>query len=98
MTWYGGMNYGTECGKWVLKVRCGEWLCFNMPIIGVASFWKISLLLYFQLIRGLLKVNCTLLPTLFLIYINGLLGEVEKCLELCTKFSKTKNFWSFVWQ
>ena len=21
---YGGMDYGTKCGKWVLKVRCGE--------------------------------------------------------------------------
>ena len=24
MTLYGGMGYGMKCGKWVLKVRCGE--------------------------------------------------------------------------
>ena len=34
--------------------------------------------------------GCTLSPTLFLIYINGLLNEIEKCPELGTKFSKNK--------
>ena len=29
-------------------------------------------------------------PTLFLIYINGLLNEIEKCPELGVKFSKKK--------
>ena len=29
-------------------------------------------------------------PTLFLIYINGLLNEIEKCPELGVKFSKNK--------
>ena len=32
--------------------------------------------------------GCTLLPTLFLIYIDGLLCETEKCLELGVKFSE----------
>ena len=32
--------------------------------------------------------GCTLSPTLFLIYINGLLNEIEKCPELGVKFSK----------
>ena len=34
--------------------------------------------------------GCTLSPTLFLIYINGLLNENEKCPELGVKFSKNK--------
>ena len=32
--------------------------------------------------------GCTLLPTLFFIYINGLLCEIEKCPELGVKFSE----------
>ena len=35
--------------------------------------------------------GCTLLPTLFLIYINGLLCEIEKHLKLGVKFSKNKT-------
>ena len=34
--------------------------------------------------------GCTLSPTLFLIYINGLLNEIVKCPELGVKFSKNK--------
>ena len=32
--------------------------------------------------------GCTLSPTLFLIYINGLLCKIEKCMELGVKFQK----------
>ena len=32
----------------------------------------------------------TLSPTLFLIYINGLLNEIEKCSQLGVKFSENK--------
>ena len=60
-----------------------------MLIIGVVSFWKVSLLSFFQLIRELLKV-VLLSPTLFLIYIDGLLSEIEKCSQLGVKFSENK--------
>ena len=44
----------------------------------------------FFLIKQGVAQSCTLSPTytLFLIYINGLLCEVEKCLELGVKFSE----------
>ena len=56
MTPYGGMGYGTKCGKWVQKVRCGGLLGLNMQTVGVVCFWKASLLNLSQLIRGLPKV------------------------------------------
>ena len=34
--------------------------------------------------------GCTLSPTLFLIYINGLLNEIEKCPELGAEFSENE--------
>ena len=40
---------------------------------------------FFQLIGG--AQGYTLLPTLFLIYIKGLLSEIEKCKQLGIKFS-----------
>ena len=36
--------------------------------------------------------GCTLSPTLFLIYINGLLCEIEKCPKLGVKFSENTLF------
>ena len=42
---------------------------------------------FFSINQGVAQV-CTLSPTLFLIYINGLLNEIEKCPELGVKFSK----------
>ena len=36
--------------------------------------------------------GCTLSPTLFLIYINGQICEIEKCLELGIKFSENTLF------
>ena len=59
------------------------------PVLEAVSFWKASLLNFFQLIRGVAQ-GCTLLLTLYLIYINGLLNEIEKCPELGVKFSKNK--------
>ena len=44
---------------------------------------------YFSIDQGVAQ-GCTLLPTLFLIYINGLLCKIEKCPELGVKFSKNK--------
>ena len=44
---------------------------------------------FFSINQGVAQC-CTLSPTLFLIYINGLLNEIEKCPELGVKFSKTK--------
>ena len=42
----------------------------------------------FFLIKERVSQGCTLSPTLFLIYINGLLCEIEKCPELGVKFSE----------
>ena len=56
MTQYGGMGCGTKCGKWVSKVSCGGWLGLYMQIIEAVSFWKASLLNFFQLIKGLTRV------------------------------------------
>ena len=44
---------------------------------------------YFSFNQGVAQ-GCTLLPTLFLIYINGLFREKEKDSELGVKFSKNK--------
>ena len=41
---------------------------------------------YFSINQGVAQ-GCTLSPTLFLIYINGLLCEIEKHSELGVKFS-----------
>ena len=41
-------------------------------------------------INQVVAQGCILSPTLFLIYINGLLIEIEKCPELGVKFSKNK--------
>ena len=82
---YGGMGYGTKCGKWV----CGAWLGPYMQIIGVVSFWKASFWTFFPINQGVAQ-GCTLSPTLLLIYFNGLLSEIEKCPELGAKFSKDK--------
>ena len=60
-----------------------------MLIIGVVSFWKVSLLIFFQLIRELLKVVLYHLHC-FLIHIDGLLGEIEKCSQLGVKLSENK--------
>ena len=89
MTQYGGMGCGTKCGKWVSKVSCGGWLGLYMQIIEAVSFWKASLLNFFSINQGVAQ-GCTLSPTLFLIYINGLLNEIEKCPELGVKFFQNK--------
>ena len=44
---------------------------------------------FFSINQGFSQ-GCTLSPTLFLIYINGLLNEIEKCPELGVKFTKNK--------
>ena len=44
---------------------------------------------FFPVNQGVAQ-GCTLSPTLFLIYINGLLNEIEKCPELGAKFSENK--------
>ena len=44
---------------------------------------------YFSINQGVAQ-GCTLSPTLFLIYINGLLCEIDKHSELGVKFSKNK--------
>ena len=44
---------------------------------------------YFSINQGVSQ-GCTLSPTLFLIYINGLLCEIEKHSELGVKFPKKK--------
>ena len=44
---------------------------------------------FFSINQGVAQ-GCTLSPTLFLIYIIGLLNEIEKCPELGVKFSKNK--------
>ena len=56
MTPYGGMGCVTKCGKWVSKVSCGGWLGLYMQIIEAVSFWKVSILNFFQLIRVLPRV------------------------------------------
>ena len=43
---------------------------------------------YFPINQGVAQ-GCTLSPTLFLIYINGLLSEIEKYSELGVKFSRS---------
>ena len=45
----------------------------------------------FPIIRGVAQC-CTLSPTLFLIYINDLMCEIEKHSELGVKFSKNEMF------
>ena len=89
MTQYGWMGCGTKRGKWVSKVCCARWLGLYMPIIGAVSFWKASLPNFFSINQGVAQ-GCTLSPTLFFIYINGLLNEIEKCPELGVKFFKNK--------
>ena len=42
-----------------------------------------------RLLKGVAQ-RCTLSPTLFLIYIKGLLNEIVKCPELVVKFSNNK--------
>ena len=51
MTQYGGMGYSMKCEKWVLKVRCGEWLGLSMLMIGVVSFSMVNLLGLFPMDR-----------------------------------------------
>ena len=57
-----------------------------MLIIGV-MFLEGKSLEFFPIKQGVAQ-GCTLSPTLFLIYINGLLCDIEKCPELDVKFSE----------
>ena len=70
-----------------LCVKCGRWLGLYMQIIEVVSCWKTSLQNFCSIHQ---RVACTLSSTLFFVYINGLLNEIEKCPELGAKSSKNK--------
>ena len=56
-------------------------------IIGVVFFLEGKSCEFFPIKQGVAQ-GCTLSPTLFLIYINGLLCEIEKCPKLGVKFSE----------
>ena len=56
-------------------------------IIGTVFFLNGKSFEFFQMKQGVAQ-GCTLSPMLFWIYINGLLCEIEKCLELGVKFSE----------
>ena len=60
-----------------------------MQIIEAVSFLEGRSSKFFSINQGVAQ-GCTLSPTLFLIYINGLLNEIEKCPELGVEFSKNK--------
>ena len=64
------MGYGLRCGKWVLGVKCGGLHSLCMLTIGVA-FLEGKTSEFFPINQGVAQ-GCTLLPILFLIYINGL--------------------------
>ena len=48
---------------------------------------EVSLQIFFPIDRGVAQ-GCTSSPTLFLIYVNGLLSEIEKCQQVDVKFSE----------
>ena len=57
-----------------------------MLIIGVI-FFEVKTSELFPIKQGVAQ-SCTLLPTLFLVNINQLICEIEKCPELGVKFSE----------
>ena len=61
---YGEMGCTEMCGRWILKVRCGEWLDLCILIIGVVSFWRVSLLSFLPIDRVVTQ-GCALLSRLF---------------------------------
>ena len=81
------MACGTKCRKWMLTLRYRKWLGLYMLIMGAVFLKGKSYPV--KLIRGGAQ-GCNLLHTLFLIYINGFLCEIENCPELGVKFLEIK--------
>ena len=94
MTLYGGMDCDMKCEKCVINIRYGAWLGPYTLIIG-GIFLESKSSDIFQFVSGLLKFILYRLHCFFFIHINGLLREIEECLQLGINFLKTQflDFW-----
>ena len=73
------MGYGIKCGKWVVKGRRVRKLDLCMLIIAVVCFGRYMYVFsFFSPYNQGVGEGCTLSPTMFFIFINGLIGEVKK--------------------
>ena len=91
--WRDGLWYK----MWEMGIKAKMWRMVRSLYANNRSiFWKASLQNLFSINQGVAQ-DCTLLLTLLLIYINGLLYEIKKCPLLSAKFSKNKRWdWTSV--
>ena len=73
----GETGYGTECGIWVFQGKLWQVIRNIYNVNHSYAFLNGCKSDYFDIYQGVVQ-GCALSPTLFLIFINGLMKEIER--------------------
>ena len=80
MVWRDGLWYEV----WEIDIKGKKWKVVGSLYVGGKSCIPLQDVSFkFFPINWEVAQGCTSWPTLFLVYINGLLSKIEKCKQLC---------------